>query len=155
MVVAGPGLGVLLLVLDALDAGLEEAGLHADEALDAPLGGGHLPDEEGLDGILGLELGFERSEEFGVGLLVLLGQDGIVGGEAVADGVEAGAGFAERSAGPGAAAGVFAIGLDLKVGWHWGSPCRLQESTGGLERRGPGLGKWLGIGEKCWWKRGE
>jgi hypothetical protein len=56
---------ILLLVLnlaDLFEAADEEAGLDAGEALEAPLGGGHLVDQEGFQRAFGLVLGLECGE---------------------------------------------------------------------------------------------
>jgi hypothetical protein len=97
----------VLPLADLFEAVGEESGFDAEEALKAPLGGGHLVDEEGFELALGLVLGDERGEEVEVLGAVLDGEDGLAGEEAVADGIEAGA-------------GVGAAGLLLAIFRHFG-----------------------------------
>ena len=79
------------------------------DALELPTGGDDLGDEGLLVGILGGEGGFEGLGEFEEGLGVLHGKDlELVGGEAMAGGVEGGAGAA---VGGLAAAGEQAVAL--------------------------------------------
>jgi hypothetical protein len=124
---------LLFLVLhlaDFFEAADEEAGLDAGEALEAPLGGGHLVDQAGFERAFGLVLGFEGGEQLEVLGAVLDGEDDLAGEQAVADGVGAGAALAFRGFGPGGMPGIFAVGVDLAFGSHRIS-CRLQVSTGG------------------------
>jgi hypothetical protein len=114
----GPLEETVVLSFEVLPAGDHETSRDTLETLEAPLGGGHLLDEESFDGAFGRVPVFEGGVEFEVGLLVLFGKDEVAGEQAVADGVEAGAGLAEGGAGPGAAAGVFAVCFDLTVGCH-------------------------------------
>ena len=103
---------------DLTEAAGEETGLDAGEALEAPLRGGHLVDQEGFQRALGLVLGFEGGEELEVLGAVLDGEDDLAGEQAVAEGVEAGAGLAVGGFGPGGMPGVFAVGVDLALGRH-------------------------------------
>jgi len=141
LLVRGEGGGGLLVVIllvvvlvlelaDFFEAADEEAGLDAGEALEAPLGGGHLVDQVGFERAFRLVLGFEGGEELEVLGAVLDGEDDLAGEQAVADGVGAGAGLAFGGLGSGGVPGVFAIGSDLIFGGHKVS-YRLQVSTGG------------------------
>lgn len=98
----------------------EHAGLGAAEAAQAPLGVGEVADEDFLDGVGGLEEGVEGVEE-GLALGgVFAGQQGGLGGEAVAEGVEAGAGLALGGLGAGREPGVAAVGEFLSFGGSHG-----------------------------------
>jgi hypothetical protein len=133
--------GLVLLLLevpaaDALGAADEDAGFDAQEAAKAPLGGGHLANQEFLEGAGGSELGFEGGEEIAEVGCVLFGEDGFAGEQAVEGGVLGGAGLAVFGGGPGAEAGVALVGCDLALGWHIGPPW---SRVGG----GRGVGPWL------------
>jgi len=107
---------VLAQVVEAVG---DEAGFEAGDAAEAPVGGGHLEDEEALEGSLGLVFGAEGVHELLELLAVLFGQDhGARGGEAVAGGVAADGGLAFGGFGAGAALGIAAVGLDLLVAGH-------------------------------------
>ena len=99
---------------------LEVAGFDAGEAGEAPLGVGYAGEEELLDGALGVVLGGEGVLEGLEILLVLDGEGGVLGEEAVAEGVEAGAGLAVRGTRAGAFLGVPAVGFDLVFSCHVG-----------------------------------
>jgi len=66
-----------------------EAGLDAGEAAEAPVGGADLMDKHLLEGTVGLKSGVEGFEEFEEGLCVLVGEDQVLGEEAVLEGIEA------------------------------------------------------------------
>ena len=99
---------------------LEVAGFDAGEAGEAPLGVGHAREEALLGGALGLVLGGEGVLEGLELLLVLDGEGGVLGEEAVAEGVEAGAGLAFVGARADAFLSVAAVGFDLFLSWHVG-----------------------------------
>ena len=111
--------------------GVEEAGLDAEEARHAELGAGNLLDQVGFFGADGLVLGFEAGEESEERFAVLFGEDAGAGQEAVADGVEGGAGLAFGGARAGGMGGVQAIGLELFVRRHKNTS-QLQKSRRGL-----------------------
>jgi hypothetical protein len=95
--------------------GDQAAELDTIESRHAEVGGGNLLDQEGLFGADGLVLGFEVGEESEELFAVLSGEDAGAGQEAVADGVERGAGPAFGGAWAGGMGGVQAIGLELFV----------------------------------------
>lgn len=100
--------------LGAQHFGIDPGGFDVPEAAETPAGGGHFFDEEGFRRGGGLETVEEGLGEFAEVLFIFIGEEhGAVGGEAVAEGVVAGAGFAfgsDRSTGFGAVA---AGGFDL------------------------------------------
>ena len=104
----------VLLVVD--EAEIEEAGFDGAAAGEAPLGHDDLVDEGGLDGAGGLEVVEEGVEEFVEGLIVFAEDDGVFGGEAVFEGIEADGGLAFGGFGAGAELGVAAIGGALFAG---------------------------------------
>ena len=108
----------IILVLGPLfidQAHLEQAGFKGAEAGEAPGGHDDLLDQEVFDGADGLELVQEGLkgliEEFGV----LEVENGVLGGEAMFEGIEAGSGFALGGFGAGAALGVGAVGVGLSL----------------------------------------
>ena len=109
------------VVAEIVEAIGDEAGFDAGDAAEAPVGGGHLTDEELLGGVLGLELGTEALEQFLKFLPVLLGQDDGAGNEAVFLGVDADDGFTLGGLGAGTAPGVATVGLDFLFAGH-GTP---------------------------------
>ena len=102
------------LVSRDFELALREDGAFEDARAAKPPGGDdHLVDQKGFDGIDGGEtvaegcrVGFKFVGAFG-------GDEDLRGGEAVREGVGAGAGFAVRGAGSGAELGVAAIGFLL------------------------------------------
>ena len=91
------------------------AGFDIDEAAEAPAGGGHGGDELEFDGVLGLEaVDVAVEEELVVGV-EFVGEDDVVGGEAVAAGVLGGFGFAPGGDG---ASGLGSVGAG-GVGWSF------------------------------------
>jgi len=101
-----------------LHSAFEHAGFDAGNALQAPLGGGHLLDEEFFEGADGLEVFFERSLELEEGAGVFARKNGVAGEEAVFDGIAAGGGFAFRGFGAGAQESIAAIGIYLCLTRH-------------------------------------
>jgi len=90
----------LEMAFDLLDAEVGGAGLVAGEATSAPVSEGEFQGEGFFDEADGLEAGHERLAEGFPGLDGFLFQDdGVLGGEAVLDGVHGGAGPALRSLG--------------------------------------------------------
>ena len=73
---------------------VEEAGFHAAEAAEAPGGHDHLLDEEGFGGTDGLVVVLERLVDFLEFGFPLGFNDGVLGGEAMAEGIEADGGLA-------------------------------------------------------------
>jgi hypothetical protein len=104
-----------------------------------------LVDQEGLRGAIGPVFGFEGGEEIEVGGAVLVGQDGVAGQQAVADGVAARVGLAFGRARPAAQAGVLAVRFDL-MPW-WVSSGNQKSTRGACGRRAAG-GKRLISGRK-------
>jgi len=102
----------------AFHAGGETAGLDAEDAAEAPLGGCHFADQEVLERAGGPEFGFEGGEEVAEMGGVLFGEDGFAGEQSVECGVLGGAGLAVCGGGPGAEAGVALVGCDLSFGGH-------------------------------------
>ena len=100
---------------------VEEAGFHAAEAAEAPGGHDHLLDEEGFGGTDGLVVVLERLLDFLEFGFPLGFNDGVLGGEAMAEGIEADGGLALGGFGAGAALGIPAIGFDLQFGGHDGA----------------------------------
>ncbi len=101
------------------EAEIEEAGFDGAAAGEAPLGHDDLVDEGGFEGAGGLEVIEEGVEEFVEGLVVFAADDGVIGSEAVFEGIGADGGLALGGFGAGAVLGVAAIGGDLFVGGHW------------------------------------
>ena len=85
-------------------------------AVEAPVVLGDGDGELGFFGAFGLEGGEHAGFEGLVCAAVVVGEDEELAGEAVAGGVEAGAGFAGFGAGARGVLGVVAIGLELDVG---------------------------------------
>jgi hypothetical protein len=108
----------VLLVVD--EAEIEEAGFDGAAAGEAPLGHDDLVDEGGFEGAGGLEVIEEGVEEFVEGLFVFAVDDGVFGGEAVFEGIEANGGLAFGGFGAGAELGIAAIGGALFAGCHKG-----------------------------------
>ena len=100
------------------DTETEQSGFERAQAAEAPRGHGHLLDEQGFGGPGGLvfrEKGVEQLLElFGI----LIREDSGLGGEPVAQGVEADGGASFRGTRAGAELGVAAIGVDLTLGRH-------------------------------------
>ena len=92
-------------------------------------------------------MGFEVVGAFG-------GDEDLRGGEAVREGVDAGAGFAVRGAGSGAELGVAAIGF-LLFSRHWDDlvgVLSVEGCTEGVEGRVGWEGKWLSTCDLLgWW----
>jgi len=112
--------GVLALEFGAevAEAEVEQAGLDAAQAGEAPGGHDHLLDEEIFGGSGGVMLGFEGFEQFAELLVIFGGKDGGLGGEAMAEGIEANGGAAFGCARAGAQLSVAAVGVDLLLGRH-------------------------------------
>jgi len=100
---------------------VEEAGFHAAEAAEAPGGHDHLLDEEGFGGTDGLVVVLERLLDFLEFGFPLGFNDGVLGGEAMAEGIEADGGLAPGGFGSGAALSVLAIGFDSQFGGRFGA----------------------------------
>jgi hypothetical protein len=116
----GPGARVAAaLLVEALghgvgfEAQIEDAGFHAGEAAEAPVGGGHAFDQALLDFGGRLPVGAEaRDEGLEIGG-VFVREEVFFGGEAVEEAVAAGAFLAFRGARPGGLLGVTPVGVDL------------------------------------------
>ena len=106
-----------LLLVD--EAEIEEAGFDGAAAGEAPLGHDDLVDEGGFEGAGGLEVIEEGVEEFFEGVFLFAPDDGVIGSEAVFEGIGADGGLALGGLGAGAVLSVAAIGGDLFVGGHW------------------------------------
>ena len=110
--------GFALAPAGLLETGGNEAGLSAEEAAEAPVGGGELLEEDVLEGTGGLLFGFEGGEEFEEGLLVLFVQNRVGGEEAMLEGVAGAGRLALWGFGPGAELGVAAVGVELALRRH-------------------------------------
>jgi len=121
LLVAGRVVESTQIAFFLIEQPVEEAGFHAAEAAEAPGGHDHLLDEEGFGGADGLVVVLEGLLDFLEFGFPLGFNDGVLGGEAVAEGIEADGGFALGSFGTGAALGVPAIGFDLQFGGHNGA----------------------------------
>jgi hypothetical protein len=123
---AEQGEGVLFGVgfAAAADGAIEGGGGGRADAAEAPGGGDDALDQEDLGGGGGLVFVEQGLAELFEGGLVFDGEDQLLGGEAVGEGVEGGAGFAFGGLGSGGAEGVEAVGGDLTFGSHGrnGSP---------------------------------
>jgi hypothetical protein len=113
--------GKRAVLAEVVEAGGNETFFDAGDAAEAPLGGGHLGDEELLEIVGGLEADAEGVEELLEFARVLLREDGVAGEESVLAGVAAAAGLAWRGLGAGAALGVLTIGGELAWRGH-GTP---------------------------------
>jgi hypothetical protein len=109
---------VLFAVLQVEEAEFEEAGFDAAEADELPLGHDDLVDEGGFEGAVGLELFEEGDAEFVEIRFDFANDDGVFGGEAMLEGIEANGGLAFGGFGAGAQLGVAAIGGELFAGSH-------------------------------------
>ncbi len=110
----------LLKVFGALAHAIgEQAGFHAEMALEAPLAGGDLEDEGLLDGVGRLERSVEGLEETLEVGRILAGDDEGLRGESVTERVFRGPGLARGGAGSGGFRCVAAIGRDLFLSCHW------------------------------------
>ena len=96
----------------------EQAGFKGAHAAQAPGGHGHLLDEKGFRGSGGLVFGEEGVEQFLEFRGIFVGEDGGLGGEAVAEGVERDGGATFRSARAGGELGIATIGVKLALGRH-------------------------------------
>ena len=121
LVVAGRVVESTQIAFFLMEQPVEEAGFHAAEAAEAPSGHDHLLDEEGFGGADGLVVVLEGLLDFLEFGFPLGFNDGVLGGEAVAEGIKADGGFALGGFGAGAALGVPAIGFDLQFGGHSGA----------------------------------
>ena len=96
----------------------EQTGFEGAHAAQAPGGHGHLLDEQGFGRSGGLVFGEKSVEQFLELFRVFVGEDGGLGGEAVAERVEADGGAAFGSARAGGELGVATISVDLALGGH-------------------------------------
>jgi len=117
-VCAGCGRVDLEVLAEGVEAVREEAGLEANDAAEAPVGGGQLKDKGFLEGSGGPEFGAEAGEQLQEAGAVLLGEDDQAGSQAVLLGVAADGGFALWGFGAGTALGVAAVGFDLLLRGH-------------------------------------
>lgn len=85
---AGAGVETFDIVAELGDAVLEQACFERAQAAEAPGGHGHLLDEQDFSGACGLVFGEKRVEQFLKFVGILAGEDGGLGSEAVAQGVE-------------------------------------------------------------------
>jgi hypothetical protein len=107
-------------VLQVVDALVVEARLEDAEAAEAPGGHGEVADQLVLDGASrGQVIPKRLPEALELGR-VFGGQEDLLGGETVSDGVQGGARFAFGGAGSRALAGVATIGFDLFFCGHGG-----------------------------------
>jgi hypothetical protein len=102
-------------VAEFVEAEGVDAALAGMSAMEAPLLIGESLDQVGFGGALGLPFDPVFVAEGLVELEVLTGEDDDLAGQAVTDGIEAGALFAGGGAGAGAALSVLAIGEDFEV----------------------------------------
>jgi len=100
------------------DTETEQSGLERAQAAEAPGGHGHLLDEQGFGGPIGLVFGEKSIEQLLELLGILIRENGGLRGEPVAQGVEADGGASFGSTRAGREPGVAAIGVDLALGRH-------------------------------------
>ena len=112
--------GDLCLLGEVTHAEIEQAGLKGAQTLKAPGGHDHLLDQEIFGGPDGLVLGFESLEHFLEFLLILVLEDGVFGGKAVAQSIEADGIASFGSIGACALLSIQAIGIDLFLRRHRG-----------------------------------
>ena len=108
----------LQVVLAIGEAVVEGAGFHGADAAEAPASDGHGLDEVEFGLAAGLVLVEEGREERVEFFLVLVGEDEVLGAQAVFEGIAGGTSLAFGGYGPVAEAAVVAAGLDLTFGWH-------------------------------------
>ena len=102
------------------EAEREETGFERAEAGETPGGHRDLLDQLGFEGADGLKVIEEGAEGLVEGVPVLAGDNGLLGGEAMFERVEAGGGLALGGFGAGAALGVGTVGIDLLLRSHIG-----------------------------------
>jgi hypothetical protein len=100
------------------EAEFDVAGGHEADAAQAPGSGDDLLYQQVLGGSDGLMLGFESGASFVEFIFIFVGQDDGLGGEPVAQGVEADGGASGIGFGTGAFLSIFAIGSGLFFGGH-------------------------------------
>jgi hypothetical protein len=133
----GKSLVFVVDVFGVIDqAEVEGAGFQTAEAAKAPGGHDDLLDEEGFDGADGLVLLFEGQLDCVELVRVFDGDDGVLGGEAVFEGVEADGGLACGGLGAGGFEGIGAVGVDLLLGSHgWRSLGNVAPRAGAFDGR--------------------
>ena len=99
-------------------AQIEQSGFDGAKTAEAPGGHGHLLDQKILGGPGGLVFGLEGFEQLPEVFLILVVEDGGLGGEAVAQSVEADGVASFGSLRAGAQPGVAAVGVNLTLGGH-------------------------------------
>jgi hypothetical protein len=114
---AAPAVAVFLPA-NLLQAREIDAVLDAAEAAETPLGGGQLLDELIFEPAGGLVLGEDFGEEGEKLAGILITEDDLAGQQAVASGVERGAGLPGGRGGAGALAGIAPVRFDLVRGCH-------------------------------------
>jgi len=100
------------------EAQVEQAGLDAAHAGEAPGGHDHLLDEQIFGGSVGMVFGLKGFEHFVEMFPVLVGEDGSLRGEAVAQGVGVDGSASFGSLWACALLGVPPVGVDLALGGH-------------------------------------
>ncbi len=115
---AGAGIEGVVVVRELGHADGEEAGFEGAEAAQAPRGHGHLLDEQGLGGSRGLIFVEKSIPELAEFLRIFAGEDGGLGGEAVAERVMGDGGAPFGSARAGGEFGVATVGVELALGKH-------------------------------------
>ena len=100
------------------EAQVEQAGLDAAHAGEAPGGHDHLLDEQIFGGSGGTVFGLKGFEHFVEMFPILVGEDGSLGGEAVAQGVRVDGSAPFGSLRAGTLLGVATVGNDLSLGGH-------------------------------------
>jgi hypothetical protein len=103
-------------------AEFEQAGFQAADAGEAPGGHDDLLDQKDLDGADGpvvLLVGFGEFLELAI---VFEGDDGVLGGEPMFEGIQANGGLAFGGLGAGGFEGIGTVGVDLFLGSHGGAP---------------------------------
>jgi hypothetical protein len=110
--------GSLQPVLGFGEAAVEQAGFHGADAAEAPGSDSHGLDEVEFGLAFGLVVVEERIEELIELLLVLVGDDVVLGGEAVLDGIAGGTSLAFGGKGAVAEGAVLPAGFDLTFRWH-------------------------------------
>ncbi len=118
------------------EAQVEQAGLDAAHAGEAPGGHDHLLDEQIFGGSGGTVFGLKGFEHFVEMFPVLVGEDGNLRGETVAQGVGADRSESFGSLRAGALLGVATVGVDLSLGGHGGLIYGSGGGSGGGGSRG-------------------
>jgi len=105
-------------------AEVEGTGFHAADAAKAPGGNDDLLDEEGFDGADGLVMLFVGLADDVELFPVFEGENGVLSGESMLEGIEPDGGLTLGGLGAGGFEGIGAVGVDLFLRRHRGAPWR-------------------------------